>query len=123
MARWPINAHPIIMMMAIAIGLDHISIGCCQIDCNLLGLCINNYIIESIAISLDHISIGISLNQLQSAWIGYGWASTVVLMVGLMVGSIVGCSIDSTWPCWAINLREAFDSSDKKLLRLSAKRV
>ncbi len=43
MERWPMNAHPIIMMVAIAIGLDRISIG-------IVGL---------IAINLDHISIGV----------------------------------------------------------------
>jgi hypothetical protein len=43
MARWPINAHPIIVMAVIAIGLDRISIG-------IVGL---------IAISLDCISIGV----------------------------------------------------------------
>jgi hypothetical protein len=31
-----------------------------------------------------------------------------------MVGSMVGL----TWLCWAINLSEAFDSSDKKLNEL-----
>jgi hypothetical protein len=62
MARWPINAHPIIVIAAIAIGLDRISIGMLLNDCNRLGSCINEYIVESIAISLDHISIGISLN-------------------------------------------------------------
>jgi hypothetical protein len=44
MAWWPINAHPIILMAAIAIGLNHISIG-------IIGL---------IAIGLDHISIGVN---------------------------------------------------------------
>jgi hypothetical protein len=43
MARWPINVHPIIVMGAIAIGLDCILIG----------------IVSSIAIGLDHISIGV----------------------------------------------------------------
>jgi hypothetical protein len=36
---------------------------------------------------------------------------------------MVGHSIDSTWLCWANDLSKAFDSSDKRLLRLSAKRV
>jgi hypothetical protein len=36
---------------------------------------------------------------------------------------MVGCSINSTWLCWAIDLSKAFDSSDEKLLRLSAERV
>jgi hypothetical protein len=40
-------------------------------------------------------------------------------MVGLMVGSMVGC----TWLCWAIDLSEAFDSSDERLLRLSEERA
>jgi hypothetical protein len=40
-----------------------------------------------------------------------------------MVGSMVGCLIDSTWPCWAVDLSKAFDSSDEKLLWLSVKRV
>jgi hypothetical protein len=35
----------------------------------------------------------------------------------------VGYLINSTWPCWAIDLSKAFDSSDKRLLRLSAERV
>ncbi len=35
----------------------------------------------------------------------------------------MGCLIDSTWPCWAIGLSKAFDSSDKRVLRLSAERV
>jgi hypothetical protein len=43
MARWPIYTHPIIVMMAIAIGLDRISI-------STVGL---------IAISYDRISIGV----------------------------------------------------------------
>ncbi len=45
--------------------------------------------------------------------------STVVFKAGLMVGLMVS----STWLCWAINLSKAFDSSDERLLRLSAKRV
>ncbi len=32
---------------------------CCQIDCNQLGLCINEYIVESIAISLDRVSMDV----------------------------------------------------------------
>ncbi len=44
MARWPINAHPIIVMAAIAISLD----------CILIGI-----VIKSIAISLDCILMGI----------------------------------------------------------------
>jgi hypothetical protein len=44
MARWPLNAHPIIVMAAIAIGSDHVSIG----------------IVCLIAISSDHISICIN---------------------------------------------------------------
>jgi hypothetical protein len=44
MARWPIHAHSIIVMTAIAIGLDHTSIG-------IVGL---------IAIGLGCISIGIN---------------------------------------------------------------
>jgi hypothetical protein len=43
MARWPINAHPIIVMAAIAIGLD-----CILID-----------IVSLIRIGSDHISIGV----------------------------------------------------------------
>jgi hypothetical protein len=44
MARLPINAHQIIVMVAIAIGLDRISIG----------------IVGSIAIGLDGILIGVN---------------------------------------------------------------
>jgi hypothetical protein len=43
MAKWPINTHPNIVMAAIAVGLDHISIG-------IVGL---------IAIGSDRISIGV----------------------------------------------------------------
>ncbi len=85
MARWPVNAHPIIVMTVIAIGLDSISIG----------------IVGSIAIGLDHTSIGFDS--------------------GLTVGSTVGCSIDSTWLYWAIDLSKAFDSSDKRLLRYQSR--
>ncbi len=49
-------------------------LACCCIDCNQLGLCINEYIFELITISLDCILIGILLNWLQSAWIVYRWA-------------------------------------------------
>jgi hypothetical protein len=76
---------------------------CCQIDCNQLGLCINEYIVQSIAISL----------------IVYQW----MLMVVSTVGPTVGWTVDSTWLCWAINFIKAFDSSDKRLLWLSAERV
>jgi hypothetical protein len=34
-------------------------LACCQIDCNQLGLSIDEDIVESIAISLDRISMGI----------------------------------------------------------------
>jgi hypothetical protein len=44
MARWHINEHPIIVMVAIVIGLDRISIG-------IIGL---------IAIGSDCISIGVN---------------------------------------------------------------
>ncbi len=75
MARWPRNAHPIIMMAAIAIGSDRISIGMLLnrlqsarivywwvhhwIDCNQLGSYTDWYIVELIAISSDSISMGI----------------------------------------------------------------
>jgi hypothetical protein len=72
---------------------------CCQINCNRLGLSIDEYILELIAISLDRISIGILLNQLRLARNAYRWASMVVLIVGLTVGLTVGRSIDSTWLC------------------------
>ncbi len=66
MARWPINAHPIIVMAAIAIGLDCISIG-------IVGL---------IVIGLDHIMIRVdggfnggldsgSFDQFHLAVLGY----------------------------------------------------
>ncbi len=66
MARWPINTHPIIVMAAIAIGLDRISIG-------IAGL---------IVIGLDRILIGVnggfdsgfgcgSFNQFHLAVLGY----------------------------------------------------
>jgi hypothetical protein len=44
MARWPINVHPIIVMVVIVIGLDCILIG----------------IVSSIAIGLDRILIGVN---------------------------------------------------------------
>ncbi len=91
MVRWPINAHPIIVMAAIAISLDYISIG---ID-------------SLITIGLDCISIGVD-----GGFDG-----------GLMVGSMVGYSIHSTWPCWTVDLSKVFDSSDERFLWLSAKRV
>jgi hypothetical protein len=79
-----------------------------QVDCNQLGLCINGCI---------------SSSRLRSAQIVYRWMSTVVStidstvgsMVGSMVGLTVGSTVSSTWLCWAINLSEAFDSSDKRL--------
>jgi hypothetical protein len=43
MARWPINTHPIIVMVAIAIGLDCILIG----------------IVGSIAFCLNYILVGV----------------------------------------------------------------
>jgi hypothetical protein len=39
------------------------------------------------------------------------------------VVSTVVSTVGSTWLCWAINLSKAFNSSDERLLRLSAKRV
>jgi hypothetical protein len=96
------------VMVAIAISLDCISIG---------------IVIELIAISSDHVLMNILSNQLRSAQIVYQWMSTVVSMVGSMVGLTVGLMVNFTWLCWAINLSEAFDSSAKRLLRLSAKRV
>jgi hypothetical protein len=91
-------------MAAFAISSDSISIG---------------IVVELIAISSDCVSMSISLNRLQSAWIVYQWMSTVVLMVGSMVGSMVSL----TRLCWAIDLSKAFNSSDKRLLRLSAEGV
>jgi hypothetical protein len=87
MTRWPINAHPIIVMVAIAIGLDCISIG----------------ITDVIVINLDCISIGVaggfgngldggSFNQFHLAVLGY-------------------------------QPQQSVDSSDRRLLWLSAKRV
>ncbi len=32
---------------------------CCQIDCNQLGSCINEYIVKLIAISSDHVSMDV----------------------------------------------------------------
>ena len=49
--------------------------------------------------------------------------STVGSMVGSKVGSKVGLTVGLSWLCWAIDLSKAFDSSDERLLRLSAKRV
>ncbi len=47
---------------------------------------------------------------------------TVGSIVGLMVSSTVGLTVDLTvgltWLFWAINLSEAFDSSDKRLNEL-----
>ncbi len=71
-------------------------------DCNWLGSYIDEYIVESIAISSDCISMGIN---------------------GGFNGGFDGGSFNFTWPCWAIDLSKAFDSSDERLLRLSAKRV
>ncbi len=103
MVRWPINAW-MCVMAAIAIGLDCISIG---------------IVVESIATSLDPVLMIISSNRLQSARIMYRWMSMVVSTVGSTVGLMVG----STWLCWAINISKAFNSSDERLLQLSAKRV
>jgi hypothetical protein len=44
-------------------------------------------------------------------------------MVVSMVGSMVGCLIDSTWQCWAIKLSKVFNSSEERLLWLSTERV
>jgi hypothetical protein len=96
------------MMAAIAFSSDPISIG---------------IVVELIAISSNCVLMSTLLNQLQSAWIVYPWVSTVVLMVGSTVGLTVGSTVESTWLCWAIDLSNVFDSSDEKLLRLSAKRV
>jgi hypothetical protein len=81
----------------------------------------------AITTGLDCILIGMLLNLMQSAWIVYRWVLMVGLTVGLMlgstVGSMVGHLIDFSWPCRAIDLSKSFDSSDERLLRLSAKRV
>ncbi len=103
-------------MAAIVIGLD----------CILIGI-----VVELIVISSDHVSMSILPNRLRPARIVYQLMLTVVSMVGStvgltvgsMVGSMVGSTVGSTWLCWAIDLGKAFDSSDKRLLRLSAKRV
>ncbi len=44
--------------------------------------------------------------------------STVGSTVGSKVGLTVGLTVGSTWLCWAINLSEAFDSSDERLNEL-----
>ncbi len=44
-------------MAAIAIGSDCILIGTAIINCNQLGLCIDEYIVESIAISSDRVQM------------------------------------------------------------------
>ncbi len=99
-------------MAAIVISLDCIPIG---------------IVVELIPISSDCVSMSRLSNQLQSARIVYQWMSMVVSTVGSMVGSTVGSTVGlmvgSTWLCWAINLSKAFDSSDERFLRLSAKRV
>jgi hypothetical protein len=83
------------VMAAIEIGSDCISIG---------------IVVESIAISLDPALMSIMPNRLRSAQIVYRWMSTVVLTVGLMVGSTAGLTVGSTWLCLAINLSKAFNS-------------
>jgi hypothetical protein len=70
-------------------------------------MCIDEYIVELIAISSDHV-----LMDVDSGFDG-----------GFKMGLAVGLTVDSTWLCWAINLSKAFDSSAKRILRLSTKRV
>ncbi len=96
------------------------------LDCILIGI-----VVKLIVISLDCVLMSISSDRLQSAWIVYQWMLTVVLTVGstvgskfgLTVGSMVGLMVGSIWLCWANDPSKAFDSSDERLLRLSAKRV
>ncbi len=107
MARWPINAW-MHVMAAIVISLDCTSIG---------------IIVKSIPISLDCVLMSISSNRLRSAQTVYQWMLTVVLTVGLMVGLTMGLAVSSTWLCWAIDLSKAFNSSDERLLWLSAERA
>jgi hypothetical protein len=83
-------------------------------DCILIGIPV-----KLIAINLDRVLMSILSNQLQSSWIVYQWMLMVVSMLGSMVGSTVG----PTWLCRAINLSRAFNTSDERLLWLSAKRV
>ncbi len=45
-------------------------------------------------------------------------SSTVGLAVDSKAGLTVGLTVGSTWLCWAINLSEAFDSSDERLNEL-----
>ncbi len=85
--------------------------------------CASNYQYGGDCIGLDDKLIGILLNQLQSAWIVHQWVSTVGSTVGSMLGLMVDHLINSTWSCWAIDLSKAFDSSDERLLWLSADRV
>ena len=95
-------------MAAIAIGLDCISIG---------------VVVELIAISSDCVLIGIVIKLIVISSDCVSMMSTMVSTVGLMVGLTVGLTVDSTWLCWAIDLSNAFDSSAKRLLWLSTKRV
>ncbi len=47
--------------------------------------------------------------------VGSTVGSTVGSMVGSKVGLTVGSIVSLTWLCWAIDLSEAFDSSDERL--------
>jgi hypothetical protein len=88
-------------------------------NCNWLELYIDWHHCLIDRINSDCVLMSILSNQLQSAWIVYRWMSTVVSTVG----STVGLTVGSTWLCCAIDLSKVFNSSDKRLLRLSAKRV
>ncbi len=47
--------------------------------------------------------------------VGSTAGSMVSLTVGSKVGLTVGLTVGLAWLCWAIDLSEAFDSSDEKL--------
>jgi hypothetical protein len=84
------------VMASIAIGLDCISIG---------------IVVELIAISLDRASM---------VGGGFDGGFNGGPLVGLLVDLTGGSTVRSTWLCWAIDLSEEFNSSDERLLWLSA---
>jgi hypothetical protein len=107
MARWPINAY-MRVMAAIAIGLD----------CILTGI-----IVKSIAISSDHVSKNVDGGLDGGFDSGFKGGFYNRFDGGFNGGLTVGFTVGSTWLCWAIDLSKAFNSSDERLLRLSAEWV
>jgi hypothetical protein len=56
-----------------------------------------------------------TIGSMFGSTVGSTFGSTFSSTVGSTAGLMVSLTVGLTWLCWAINLSEAFDSSDKKL--------